>query len=66
MACHRLGIVRATFERSDGERVTQIVNPRPSRSWTAAQADRSNDLQEDGYLRGDNYDGRLSGNYDGR
>lgn len=48
----RLGIVHTAFERADGERVAKIVDPRPSRSWSASQADRSNDLQEDRYYCG--------------
>jgi hypothetical protein len=31
------------------ERVAKIVDPRPSRSLSVSQADRSNDLQEDRY-----------------
>ncbi len=46
MPRHRLGIVHTAFERADGERVAKIVDPRPSRSWSASQADRSHDLQE--------------------
>lgn len=49
MPCYRLGIVRTAFERANGECVAKIVETWSLRSWSAAQADRSNDLQEDSY-----------------